>query len=219
MTCESLSLTLYEKSIMKSGSTSIDNGMLVAVKDYPSIHICQLRLIAELAILVITDPSKRGCISSVEFVQSFLNSSFVSGTIHSDDSGMKDSFVAAFCRAYVRVLPSALVSVITKYEAMEKSSVSEAIDVNSHASGVGRYNERVVSVNAGIFQRNVTDNISSSVFDTNSKGKGESEETSGKENESGRSSINMREKLAMQAKAEFDAMIQYGLQFLSAFSP
>ena len=191
------------------------------ILDYPAMHVTQARLLGELAMLILTDPSNQGTCSSIEFVKSFLNSTVVSDVLSDDSSNVRDVLVTALCRSYIRLFPVFLISLLSKnetLEALKKENIKSNSDVFSgsssttvlpstcHVMGTGAWVDRT---GYDVRLRHIFEPILEPVSSDNEQTK-EATNTA---------NIERLENIYAQSKADFECFIHCGLILLSTFSP
>lgn len=179
-----------------------------ALKTYSGEHITQSRLVAEVAMLVLTDPAKRGAPRSAEFVKSFLNSNSVAAILTDASSHLRHYLVTALCRAYVRIMPVVIVTLINKHEASISNSTTA---VCYHCDGTGRWASTTHEARPVTFT-NSSSTEEGSAGSTNKK----SRENVGDEHSARE---RLCEKAATDAKADLENFLQCGLILLLALSP
>lgn len=200
--------------------------------DYPGIHVVQTKLFAELAMLLLTDPSQRGSLSSMEFVKSFLNADPICKALTDANNDVKDMLVAALCRAYVRIQPAILLSMVTKDEVLAETSPVEASGVsqdlisvttnlpNPHASaqhvrGVGRWAEASSDIYSSEDRPALLQPTNSSAQASIGISDGQIDDDGGK----GKRRMHKLEKLVQRSRAEFETLVHIGMLFMYSFSP
>lgn len=211
---------------------------------YPGLHIAQTRLVAEVAMLVLTDPSMRGDICSFEFIKAFISSSSIAELFSGPATDLGRILVTALCRAYIRLMPAVVLSVISKHKTVAKNcdpgsnseenqgTVGEkysteklSTDVSgSHRRGVGRWAATCIEGNTKQLPSGDNDRTSPSLQSSSDKGQ-EKDVKLDESSETARDNADRKAKLSEKLQAVYDDAVgvietftQIGVLLLSTFS-